>query len=324
MNLDIFFYETFQEEEELLRKYLPPGVTAEFTWKTIQEAQHTEPPAGIISVRTQSVLPLQWASRLNAILSRSTGYNHLLKYKADSGTDLICGYLPLYCHRAVAEQAMLLWMTLWRRLPLQIKQFRTFSRDGLTGLEAQGKELLVVGVGNIGYEVVKIGTGLDMKVTGVDIVERHEDVTYKPIRQAIGQADVVVCAMNLTARNRAYFNYELLKKMRKGSLFINVSRGEISPSLDLLRVLKERHIGGVALDVYDEESELAMALRQGKASMNPQVRAVLEMMDMDNVILTPHNAFNSIEGVERKARQSMEQVSHFFRTGEFKWMIPDV
>ena len=102
----------------------------------------------------------------------------------------VCGYLPRYCNRAVAEQVLLMWLALLRRLPRQVQQFHRFERDGLTGAESQGKTLAVVGVGNIGAEVVKIGKAMDMEVLGVDIVERHDFVHYVEIDEALSRIEM--------------------------------------------------------------------------------------------------------------------------------------
>lgn len=319
---DVFFYEAFAEEENLLKKFMPVDINAGYTWKTIQEAQHTMPPAKLISIRTQSHIPLDWAQDLAGILSRSTGYNHLLDYYRLSRLNLAMGYLPLYCPRAVAEQAMLMWMTLLRKLPLQLRQFDKFHRDGLTGEECAGKTLVVVGVGNIGHEVVKIARGLDMQVFGVDIVQRHEDVFYISKEKALKDADIIVCAMNLTKKSQAYFNYDLFKRAKRGLVFVNISRGEISPPQDLLRAFREGQISAIGLDVFDEESELAVTLREGGSSKNEAVQAVLDLRRYDNVILTPHNAFNTVQAVQRKAEQSALQVQNFLDKGKFIWDVP--
>ena len=235
--LNVFFYEAFEEEAEALKHYLPNYIKAGFTWKTIQEHGDSEPSAPVISIRTQSVIPGSWAGKLSGILSRSTGYDHIKTYLHKCRANIPCGYLPLYCSRAVAEQAMLLWMSLLRKLPQQMKQFTNFYRDGLTGYECEHRTLLVVGVGNVGYEVVRIGEGLGMKVLGVDIVKKHPSVSYVSIEEGIVQADIIVCAMNLTPENSGYFNYNLLKKAKQGAIFINIARGELSPSAALLLLL---------------------------------------------------------------------------------------
>jgi len=319
---DVFFYELFEEESEAMSRYLPAGITADSTWKTIQERDNRDPPASFISIRTQSLIPGSWAQKMTGILTRSTGYDHIVSFRQKSENNISCGYLPRYCRRAVAEQAILLWMSLLRKLPGQVRQFSQFHRDGLTGRECEHKTLLVVGVGNIGSEIVAIGKSLNMKVLGVDLVRNNPSVEYISIEEGTEQADIIVCAMNLTADNRGYFHYELLRRAKAGVLFINIARGELSPACDLLRLLNENHLGGVGLDVYNDESELAVSLRAGEPADSEEVRAVLEIAQRDNVILTPHNAFNTAEAVEKKARETVKQITHFLEKGNFIWPVP--
>lgn len=321
--LDIQFYEAFAEEANTLRRFLPGGIRAEFTPKTIQECGDDTPPARLISIRTQSIIPAMWANGVSGILTRATGYDGLLRFRADTNSRAQLGYLPLYCARAVAEQAMLMWMALLRKLPLQLQEFPKFHRDGLTGRECEHKHLLVVGVGHIGSEVGKIGRGLGMEVRGIDLVQRHAEVRYVSKDEGIPWADVIVCAMNLTSDNVGYFDQHTLSKAKRGVIFVNVARGEMSPAADLLRMLEEGHLGGVALDVYEQESQLAVALRSRRASDDPSVTATLALAKRPNVICTPHNAFNTVESVERKSQQSVQQVEQFLKHGTFLWTVPE-
>jgi D-lactate dehydrogenase len=320
---DVFFYEAFEEEAAAIAAVLPPQIRAGFTAATIQEYGKAEPPARIISLRTQSQIPGAWAEKMDALLSRSTGYDHLAAYRARHPSGPACGYLPLYCARAVAEQALLLWTALSRRLTVQLRQFNTFDRDGITGREIAGKTLLVAGVGNIGSEIVRIGQGLGMTVYGVDPVRKYNFTDYVELDEKIGEADIIVCAMNLTDENRKIFNYERLIKAKSGAIFINIARGELSPPGDLLRLLEEGQLGGAGLDVYDDESELAVALRTGGTCRSESARAVLKLNARDDVLCTPHNAFNTEEAVYRKAEQSVQQIEHFLKTGTFLWNIPE-
>ena len=160
--MDVMFYEVFEEEEKLLRRYLPRRIKAGFTRKTIQGKGSRRAPASLISIRTQSVIPPAWAKSLLGILTRSTGYDHLREYRIRHAPQMSCGYLPLYCARSVAEHAILVMMALLRRLKKQMKQFNRFHRDGLTGGECLGRCLLVIGVGHIGQEVVKLARGVGM------------------------------------------------------------------------------------------------------------------------------------------------------------------
>jgi len=321
--VDVVFYEAFEEEEEALRNCLPANITAAFTNATIQESGNSEPPASLISIRTQSRIPCRWSPLLRGILSRSSGYDHASAFRIACGTGPAWGYLPEYCSRSVAEQAMLLWTALLRRLPKQINQFSTFCRDGLTGRDCRDRNLLVVGVGHIGYQVCLLGERLDMHVQGVDIIRRHSDLVYVSIEEGLAVADVIVCAMNLTRDNRAYFNEDRLRKARAGAVFVNVARGELSPPEVLLRLLENQHLSGVALDVFEEEPELAHSLRSAKPEDRPSTRATLRLMKRPDVLLTPHNAFNTVESTARKSEQSARQVRAFLETGSFLWNVPE-
>ena len=322
MQLDVFFYEAFEEEAAEIKKHLPPGLKAAFTAATIQEQHDPAPPARLISIRTQSVIPPDWAGRLAGVVTRSTGYDHLSAYRNMNRPDLPCGYLPEYCARAVAEQAILMAMALLRKLPAQARQFNDFNRDGLTGREVRGKTLLVVGVGNIGGEVGNIGGALGMRVLGVDIVRRRDNLLYVSIEEGLPEADVVVCAMNLTADNRGYFSRARWQRIKSGAVFVNIARGEMSPVSDLIQALDEGLLAGVALDVYDEESRLAVALRSG-VTEDKALRDIQDLSTRPNVLLPPHNAFNTHESVERKSRQTVEQVRHFLDQGRFLWPLPE-
>ena len=230
-SFDAVFYEAFEEEEKILREFLPSGLNCLFTWKTIQESGHVLPPSGIISTRTQSEFPEEWSGKLSAIITRSTGYDHVTSYIRKTGKEnkISCACLPDYAARAVAEQAMLMWTALSRKIKIQMKSFEAFNRDGLTGFEVLGKTILVAGVGRIGSQIVEIASGLGMKPIGFDISPRKDleekfSLKYLALEDALPSADIVVCALPLTNDTCGLFNYNILSKLRKGALFINIAR----------------------------------------------------------------------------------------------------
>ena len=323
---DVFFYEAFAEEAERLLHYAAAaGLRVGHSPLTIQETGHAAPPAPVVSLRTQSIFPPAWAPLLRGILTRSTGYDHLFAYRdAVGGACPPLGYLPLYCVRAVAEQALLLWTALLRRLPRQLAEFDRFRRDHLTGRENPGKTLALFGVGHIGYEIWRIATALGLIVRGVDPVRRHADVAYAEPAEALAQADIVVCAMNLTPRNRGYFTRDVLAQTQRRPILVNVARGEFTPAAVLEAALDDGLLSGVALDVFNEEATLAPALRTGDAAaLSPDNQALLRLRKRHDVLLTPHNAFNTIEAVERKSEQSIRTLLQFRKTGQFLWPVPE-
>ena len=114
-------------------------------------------------------------------------------------------------------------MALLRKLPRQISHFQSFKRDGITGGETCGRNLLVVGVGNIGSEVVKIGRGLGMNVKAVDPQEKFDFADYTSYEEAAPQADIIVASMDLNPGSQGYFDYDKLKQAKPGAIFINIA-----------------------------------------------------------------------------------------------------
>jgi len=322
---DVVFYETFAEEELALRQCLPPNKKYYFTWKTIQESRHVHPLAPIVSIRTQSLIPLAWKDHIDALLTRSTGYDHIAAYFAAANVEIPAAHLPDYAGRAVAEQAMLLWVALIRKLYEQQKAVQTFSRDELTGRELLHKTVTIVGVGSIGSQVADIAKGLKMKVLGVDIAPNSSsDIEYVPLHEGISRADILVCALPLTDITHSMLNYELLQNLPAGALFVNIARGEIAPPEDLLHLLRKGILAGIGIDVYDCEKELADVLRNDvplesitDLQKRNSVSATIELMEHHQVIATPHNAFNTEESLERKCRHTAQNIEHFFTKGEF-------
>ena len=316
------FYEVFQEEAMALRKYVGHKYHAEFTADTTQLGGQDKPPAPVISIRTQSLIPDSWAKHLKGIHARSVGYEHVLQYEERNGVRLASGYLPNYCSRSVAEHALLLMMELLKKSVKQHAQFASFNRDNLTGSELLHKNLLVVGVGNIGSEVVALGRGVAMQVKGVDIVRNDKELDYVTLDQGVEWADVIVCALPNARETIGMLGYDVLKNAKPGLVLVNVSRGEVSPIRDMKQLLDEGVLAGLGLDVFEEENILGDYLRTGRGSLSDSGKIILELAHRENTVFTPHNGFNTHESVDRKARQSCEAVSEFLNKGRFPHPVP--
>ncbi|MBR4415484.1 MAG: hypothetical protein IKS67_01855, partial [Victivallales bacterium] len=116
-----------------------------------------------------------------------------------------------------------------------------------------------------------------------------------------------------------YFTTERLNCFKQGALLVNVARGEFTPLAAIAEAVKSGRLGGVGLDVYETETKLGPQLREHPE--NWEGTPLQYLMDADNVILTPHNAFNTKEAVERKSEQSVRQVTEFLKSGKFIWPI---
>ena len=291
---DVVFCEVFSEEESILRELLPNSINAYFTKKTFQE-ENVE--GKLLCIRTQSKVP-----EYSNVISRSTGINHLDNHKG------IKTNIPNYSTTAVAEHAIMLMMCLLKNLKKQLNNVKSFDRDNLTGRECLNKTVLIAGVGKIGYEISKICKAFGMNVIGVDIFKNYGDINYMDINEGIPKSDVIICSMNLN-NNEGYFNYNLLKNSKKRAVFVNISRGEISPMSDILKLLDENHLGGVALDVFSDESNLYVSGGNNNVFQ--------DLLKRDNVLFTPHNAFNSEEALRRKCEYNVKYVVGFLENEKF-------
>jgi len=324
-NNNVIFFEVFKEEKDAIIKFLPKDINATFHQNTIQETCKLKDVKieknTVISIRTQSIIPDEWGSKISAILTRSTGYDHLNSFKNNNYKKILYGYLPNYCARSVAEHALLMCIALLRKLPKQTDRFDIFERSGLTGSEVMGKNLLIIGVGKIGIEIYKIAKSIGFNVNGIDLVEKFSAVNYIKNYNDISEYDIIICAMNLNKSNYNYFNDDFFNKVKKGSLFINISRGEIAPICTLYKYLNNEILSGMALDVFDFENELAISLRSNKKTEN--VKLIMKIKKHPNVILTPHNAFNTHEAVIRKAKHTIKQIKSLTEEGKFIWEMPE-
>jgi D-lactate dehydrogenase len=321
---DVFFYETFSEERELLERALPARISAGFTGQAVEESVRTAPPARLISIRTQSRLPASWAGELDGVLSRSRGFDHLENYRRQTLTGAALGHLPPYCSRAVAEHALTVTLMLLKHLRRQERQFLSFQRDCLTGRECFGRRAVVVGVGHIGGEIVRLARGVGLEVSGVDTAPRPcakggPELEYVSLEEGVAAAEIVYCALPLTEETAGRLGYGLFKKFPPGKILVNISRGEITPVEDMKQLLDEGFLAGLAMDVFPQESRLAAELRgEGDPpGAGDPARLVAGLSGRDNVIFTPHNAFNTAESLRRKVQRSVEAVTAFLENGRF-------
>ena len=320
MTTDVIIYEAYEEERIAIKKYLSDGIKARFYGGTIQECGHKRPPAGFISIRTQSRIPKDW-NTISAVLTRSQGYDHMLEFSRAASFRGRAGCLGSYCATSVAEQAVMGMLMLMRKGKQQMDHFREFNRDGLTGHECRGKNAGVIGVGNIGREIVRIAKGLGMHVKGVDLIKKLKTLEYVSLASAIRWSDALFCALPLTGKTQGLLGYQSLKMSRRGLYFINISRGEIAPTGELIRLLNEKKLKGLALDVFQGEAELAVHLRKRSRSPVRKVKIALDMAKRDNVILTPHNAFNTVEALDENARRSARSIEMYIRKGCFPYPV---
>lgn len=277
--------------------------------------------AEVISVFVNSTLDagvLSQFKQLKLITTRSTGFDHIdLEYCKSKSIDV--ANVPSYGSNTVAEHAMALMLALFRRIPESVERVRKsdFSPVGLTGLDVRGKTIGVVGTGKIGQNMIKYAKGFSMNVLAFDIhpnldLAKELDFDYVEIKQILSDSDVISFHAPYNKDTHHLINFANIYDTKSGVFLINTARGGLIETKCLYEALRSGHVGGAGLDVLEgekylmEEAELLHSDRDG-ADLKIAVQNYL-MSHMPNVIITPHNAFNSKEALDRIIQTTIENI----------------
>ena len=211
---------------------------------------------------------------------------------------------PEAAANAVSELVMGLMLSLARSIPfadIETKKGKWVKSD-LTGAELRGKYLGIIGVGNIGRNIGRIGRALRMNLIGYDIVPVNKDfirevgLIVADLNTLLESADFVTCHVPLTAETKKMFNIDKFSKMKHTAFLINTSRGEIIDESALYDALKNGRIAGAALDVFETE---------------PPTNNML--LQLPNVICTPHIGAQTKEAQQLAAMVIAEKIIQTLR-----------
>lgn len=261
--------------------------------------------------------------KLKYVATRSTGYDHI-DLKACQERGILVSNVPAYGENTVAEFAFALLLGLSRKLLPAAKQVREqglFATDNLQGFDLRGRVLGVVGTGHIGAYVIKIAAGFGMEVVAYDPhpndgLAKQYGFMYLPLAELLKTSDVVTLHVPYMPETHHLINSQNIVLCKKGSVIINTARGGLIETAALVAALKSGQLAGAGLDVLEEEGfmkdELEM-LHSGHPNQE-QLKIALadhELMYMDNVIITPHNAFNTREALIRILDTTVENIKIF-------------
>lgn len=247
--------------------------------------------------------------RLRLVATRSTGFDHI-DLGACSARGITVSTVPSYGENTVAEHTFALMLALSRKIPQTYARVSRgdYSLDGLTGFDLKGKMLGVVGGGRIGMHVVKIGRGFGMNVVVYDLapnlfLAELLGYRYVDLDELLAVSDVVTLHMPYSPALDHFMDRDKFMRMKPGALFINTARGRLVDTTALLEALESGRLGGVGLDVIEGEEliqeEKQLLDEQQSVHKLQQVIRTQVLFRRDNVIFTPHNAFNSKEALER-------------------------
>lgn len=242
------------------------------------------------------------------IAMRCAGYNNV-DLKAAEGKIKVAR-VPVYSPYAVAEHAMALLLTLNRRIHKAFLRTRdyNFSLNGLTGFDLHGKNVGVIGTGNIGSAFIDICSGFGMNVFAYDIVKNSDKAEYVSLDRIFRECDVISLHCPLTRDTHHIINSESISRMKDGVFIVNTSRGSLIDSRALLDGIINEKIGGACLDVYEEETEI---FHEDFSDTTNKDRLLVQLISMPNVIVTSHQGFLTREALGRIAAVTLKNISDY-------------
>lgn len=223
--------------------------------------------------------------------------------------------VPAYSPHAVAEHAVALLLALNRKIPRASSRVRdlNFSLNGLVGFDLHGKTAGIFGTGKIGRIAAQILRGFGMKVLAFDPHPspdwaREHGIEYTDAHTLARESHVLSLHTPLTPETHHIIRRETLELMKPGAILINVSRGALIDTKALIESLKSGRLGGVALDVYEEEEGVFFEDLSGQILHDDELARLLTF---PNVLITAHQAFLTQEALAEIARVTVANLAAF-------------
>jgi len=250
------------------------------------------------------------------IALRCAGFNNVDIKKLE---DLTAVRVPEYSPYAVAEHAVALLLSIDRKIYKAYQRTRkyNFTLNGLLGFDIHGKTVGVIGAGKIGKAFINIMNGFGCRVIAYDKFQdektaKEMNFEYVDLDTLYREADIISLHCPLTDENYKMINEEALSKMKDGVVLINTSRGKLIDTKSLIQKLKEEKIGGLGLDVYEDEEEFFLNDMSNSYIRDEELSVLLTM---PNVVVTSHQAFFTKEALNKIALDTCENIKEFFETG---------
>ncbi|KKU91776.1 MAG: hypothetical protein UY23_C0001G0382 [Candidatus Jorgensenbacteria bacterium GW2011_GWA1_48_11] len=324
--MKIAFFELEGWEEKIIRANFP---NEELSFFDGHFDDLTPPPKNefdVVSIFVDSKITPKTLARfpnLKFLTTRSTGYDHI-DLKALKKRNVQAAYVPGYGDNTVAEFAFGLILNLTRKIYLaidQVKEIESFDLKNLRGMDLKNKTIGVVGTGRIGKEVIRIAKGFGLNVLAYDPFPKNDlakliGYEYVSLTDLLKNSDIVTIHCPYNRKTRHLLNKKNIKFVKRGAYLVNTARGGIVETEALVLALNEGILAGAALDVLEEEGETKdeMKFLSAIGGHGENLRTILEnhiLMKMPNVLITPHNAFNSQEALERILNTTIQNIKSF-------------
>lgn len=261
-------------------------------------------------------------ANLKLIATRSTGFDHIdLDHCRERG--IVVSNVPSYGKNTVAEHTFGLLLMISKRLEEAVDRTRKgdFSFQGLQGFDLMDKTLGVIGTGDIGRGTIRIAGGFGMKVIAFDVKPDEEAARdlgfeYVELDRLLRESDIISLHVPANPQTKDLLGRAEFEKMKHGAVLLNTSRGSVVTIEAMVQALASGKLRAAGLDVLPEEpvireeAELLRSVYQERYD----VRTLLAdhvVSQLRNVVVTPHNAFNTREAVQRILNTTIANIEGF-------------
>lgn len=251
---------------------------------------------------------------IKLIALRCAGFNNVdLKAADEAGIKVV--RVPAYSPYAVAEHGAALLMSLTRHIPQAYLRTKTanFNIEGLTGRDLHGLTAGILGTGKIGQIMADILKGFGMNIIAYDPYPNEEwasksGARYVTLKEIFCESDVLSLHCPLNEQTKHIVNHDSMKMMKHDAVIINTGRGALIDSKALVHALKHGQIGGIGMDVYEEESKYFFS-DWSTDIMTDDVLA--RLLTFPNVIITAHQAFLTTNALKNLADTTLQNIRDF-------------
>lgn len=251
------------------------------------------------------------------ISTRSAGFNQI-NLAAAEAHGVTVSRVPAYSPNAVSEFTVGLILTLGRKIHRAYNRVRenNFELEGLQGFEIRDKTVAVLGTGRIGAEVIKNLSGFGPRILAYDpyrnpeiehLAEYNDD-----IREIVSLADIITLHMPLTPETHHIIDERSIPLLKDGVMIVNTSRGALIDTAAVIEGLKDGKIGGMAIDVYEEEGDLFF---QDLSDRVVHDDVFSRLLTLPNVLVTGHQAFLTDRALFNIAEVTLQNFSEFESSG---------
>ena len=252
-------------------------------------------------------------NNIQLIALRSAGFNNVDLEAADK-YGIKVTRVPAYSPQAVAEHALALILTLNRKTHKAYNRVKegNFSLNNLIGFNVHDKAVGVIGTGKIGHAFCEIMLGLGCKVVAYDLKKQStlEDkgVTYLSLEELYRSADIISLHCPLVPATKHLINEKSIAQMKDHVMLINTSRGGLVHTEDVIKNLKEKKIGYLGIDVYEQEENLFF---EDKSEQIIEDDTLIRLISFPNVLITSHQAFLTGEALKEIAQTVLQNIDDF-------------